>query len=500
MVTDRQVRRLMMLIKKEKTQIVAAEKAGIDPKTARKYIRNKKLPSQLKEPRKWQTREDYFKEVWEEVKNLLESNPGLDAKTVFQYLQRQYPRKFSDGQLRTLQRQVKRWRALDGPSKEIYFAQRHTPGDLSESDFTHMNSLNVTIGGELFRHMLHHFVLTYSNWEAVTICFSESFESLSEGLQNALWELGGSPIRHRTDRLTAAVHKECNPEEFTPRYRGLLSYYGLQGEKIRAGKANENGDVEQSHKGIKHALDQSLMLRGSRDFSSREEYASFIRNVVNQLNSGRQARFHEELKILRRLPAYRMDDFRRIRVKVGPSSTINLLHNVYSVNSRLIGEAVDIHLYAEYFEIWYGQKKVEKIDRLRGAKCHRIQYRHIIDWLVRKPGAFDNYRYREDLFPTLRFRMAYDWLKHERAASAHKEYLQILQLAAKETEIGVDQALQVLLVAEEVISAVRVQEILALGTQFASPQEIFVAEVDLASYDILINCESAFGEQSGTAN
>lgn len=500
MVTDRQVRRLMMLIKKEKTQIIAAEKSGMDPKTARKYIRSKKLPSQLKEPRIWRTREDHFKEVWAEVKVLLENNPGLDAKTLFQYLQRQYLGMFPDGQLRTLQRQVKRWRALDGPSKEIYFTQRHTAGDLSESDFTHMSSLGVTIEGNLFRHILYHFVLTYSNWEAVAICFSESFESLSNGLQSALWELGGVPKRHRTDRMSAAVHKECNPEEFTSRYRGLLSHYGLQGEKIRAGEAHENGDVEQSHKGIKHALDQSLMLRGSREFLSREEYASFIRKVVNQLNSGRQVRFQEELKILRRLPVYRLDDFQRIKLKVGPSSTISLSHNVYSVNSRLIGEVVDVHLYAEYFEIWYGQKKVEKIERLRGAKGHRVQYRHIIDWLVRKPGAFENYRYREDLFPTLRFRMAYDWLKHERAASPHKEYLQILQLAAKETEMGVDQALQTLLLSEEAISAVRVQEILLLGKPLASPQDVSVAKVDLASYDFLIYCEAVQEVQNGTAN
>ena len=489
-----------MLIKKEKTQTVAAEKSGMDPKTARKYIRSKKLPSQSKEPRRWRTREDYFKEVWQEVKNFLENNSGLDAKTLFQYLQREYPGIFSDGQLRTLQRQVKRWRALDGPSKEIYFPQRHTSGDLSESDFTHMNSLEVTIEGELFRHMLYHFVLTYSNWEAVTICFSESFESLSEGLQNALWELGGVPIRHRTDHMTAAVYKECNPEEFTSRYRGLLSHYGLHGEKIRVGEAHENGDVEQGHKGIKHSLDQSLMLRGNRDFSSREEYASFIRKVVDQLNSGRQVRFREELKVLRRLPTYRLDDFRRFKVKVGPSSTISLLHNVYSVNSRLIGEELDIRLHAEYFEVWYGQKKVEKIERLRGEKCHRIQYRHIIDWLVRKPGAFENYRYREDLFPTLRFRMAYDWLKHERAANAHKEYLQILQLAAKETEIGVDQALQILLLSEEAISAVRVQEILSLGKPIVSPQEVSVLAVDLASYDTLIYCESVNEVQNGTTN
>jgi hypothetical protein len=300
--------------------------------------------------------------------------------------------------------------------------------------------------------------------------------------------------------MTAAVHKACNPEEFTSRYRGLLSHYGLQGEKIRVGEAHENGDVEQSHNGLKHALDQSLMLRGSRNFASREEYASFIKKVVDQLNSGRQVRFREELRILRRLPVYRLDDFRRIKLKVGPSSTISFSHNVYSVNSRLIGEVVDVRLYAEHFEIWCGQKKVEQIERLRGAKGHRVQYRHIIDWLVRKPGAFENYRYREDLFPTLRFRMAYDWLKRERFAKANREYLEILLLAAKETETGVDQVLQLLLAAEADISAIRVKEALLLKNPLPVPQDVAVANVDLASYDFLIYCESAQGVQNGTAN
>ena len=180
--------------------------------------------------------------------------------------------RFENGQLRTLQRRVRQWAATSGPPKEVFFTQIHHPGRLAASDFTHMMSLGVTIGGQPFDHMVHHFVLTYSNWETASICFSESFESLSDGLQQALWELGGAPQRHRSDRMSAAVNNLSEKKEFTRRYQSLMNHYGLTIEKINARQAHENGDVEQSHNRFKEAVDQALLLRGSCDFSDRPVY------------------------------------------------------------------------------------------------------------------------------------------------------------------------------------------------------------------------------------
>jgi hypothetical protein len=214
MVTDQQVRRLFKLVQTEKNFGIAAMKAGIDEKTARKYRRLSKLPSELKTAHNWRTRKDPFEDVWHEIKSMLEINVGLEAKTIFEDLQRRNPGGFADGQLRSLQRRIKVWRASEGPAKEVFFTQLHHPGELSESDFTHMNKLGITIGGRPFDHLIYHFVLTYSNWETGSICYSESFESLSEGLQNALWELGGVPQKHRTDCLTTAVQKTSHREDF----------------------------------------------------------------------------------------------------------------------------------------------------------------------------------------------------------------------------------------------------------------------------------------------
>jgi len=476
------------LSKTENTQELAAAKAGMDVKTARKYLKSAKLPSEDKPDRDWRTRTDPFKRVWGEVRQQLDGNPGLEAKTVFEALQRKYPGEFADGQLRTLQRHIKRWRATEGPGREVFFVQRHVPGRLGESDFTHMNELAITIGGQSFSHMLYHFVLTYSNWEDATVCYSESFESLSEGLQNALWELGGAPLEHRTDRLSTAVNNMTDEKEFTARYEGLLRHYRMDGQKIQAGRANENGDVEQRHHRLKRAIDQALMLRDSRDFVSLADYKQFLRLLLAQLNAGRRDRVKVEMQYLRALPDRRLESSKRVKVRVDSGSVIYVDRNVYSVHSRLIGEQVEARLSAETVEVWYAGQKVEQLPRLRGRGKHRVDYRHIIDWLVRKPGAFTNYRYREELFPTSRFRMTWDAWRELDPLRANKRYLEILELAAEEGEALVDAALRRVLEEGEIgegklnVDAIR----RALRDEAPSVTEVAVAEVALASFDELL--------------
>ena len=488
MVTDGQVRLLMKGIQKETSLAVAAAKAGMSEKTARRYRDLGKLPGEVRVAHDWRTRSDPFEAVWAEVRGHLEREPGLEALTLFQALQRQHPGKYADGQLRTLQRRVKTWRATAGPAREVYFPQVHTPGRLCESDFTHMTSLGVTIAGRLFEHLVYHFVLTYSNWEAATICFSESFESLSDGLQNALWELGGVPAEHRTDRLTAAVHKTDHPEEFTQRYEAMLRHYRLTGQRIQAGHANENGDVEQSHHRFKRAVEQALLLRGSRDFADRAAYLAFLLQILARRNAGRKGRFTEERSALRELPSQRLDGGKRLLVRVGPSSTIRVQHNAYSVHSRLMGEMVEVRLSAESLEVWYAQRRVEVMPRLRGEKKHRIEYRHIIDWLVKKPGAFENYRYRDDLYPTSRFRVAADALRRDLGARGNREYLEILQVAARESEVGVDDALRHLIARDEAITAAAVSQIVRSGDPLPPATAVSIDDVNLLTYDALLGC------------
>jgi len=490
MVTDNQVRKLMKYLQEKKALGVAAAKSDMDEKTARKYRDLDKLPSEIKAARRrtWRTREDPFEEVWEQVKSFLNNNPGLEAKTLFEHLQRQHPGRYPDGQIRTFQRKVKNWRAQEGPAREVFFPQIHRAGRLSQSDFTGMGSLGITIGWEPFDHLIYHFVLTYSNWETGTICFSESFESLSEGLQQALWKLGGVPEMHQTDRLSTAVNKPENPEEFTRRYQSVLSHYGMEGRKTQPASPHENGDVEQRHYRFKKAVDQALMLRGSRNFTTRKEYEMFLEGLFSQLNSNRLDRFKEELAVLRTLPAKRLPACTKLTVGVGPSSTIRVKHNVYSIHSRLIRETVTVRLYAEHLEIWHGQSHIENIPRLRGSGNHHIQYRHIIDWLVRKPGAFENYRYRSDLFPTSRFRMAYDELKQRRTVvKASKEYLQILRLAAKENETAVDDALRSLFDRNKPISVESVEQFVFTSQTMAPITDILIPAVALQSYDCLLS-------------
>jgi len=490
MITDQQVRRLKKMLSEGEKLYKSALKTGMAEKTARKYRNTGKLPSELKKEHTWRTRQDPFEFDWENIKQKLDLEPGLEALTLFRDLQLKYPGKYQDGQLRTLQRKIKRWRATEGPHKEVMFPQIHHPGRLSQSDFTHMTSLNITINNQLFRHLVYHFTLTNSNWETGSVCFSESFESLSQGLQNALWELGGVPDYHQTDCLTTAVNKNGNPEEFTKRYTCLMRHYNIKPKKINPGKANENGDIEQSHYRFKNAVDQQLMLRGSRDFSSREEYEQFLRKIFKQRNQGRKNNTEIERKCLRPLPVKKLDSFKKQESTVSRASTILVNHNIYSVYSRLIKEKVKVKVFAEDIEVWYAQKMVHKIPRLRGSSKHNIQYRHIIDSLIRKPGAFENYKYKEDMFPTTRFRMAYDGLlKYKTSRRAAKEYLAILNLAAKESESLVDEAIRILFSnGTQIIDFNAVKDIFETLKQNNKPKkvEIQIQEVNLSIYDLLL--------------
>lgn len=487
MVTDRQVRHLRKLLIRGETLSRAAWKTAMDRKTAGTY-RSGTLPSERVREHDWRTREDPFSDVWEEVLEQLSEQPRLQAKTLFKWLQRKHPGRFQDGQLRTFQRGVKRWRATSGPQKEVFFSQVHQPGRLCASDFTSMNALEVTIQGQRFDHLLYHFVLTYSNWQWVTICFSESFESLSEGVQEALWQLGSVPERHRSDRLSAAVNNLSDRREFTGSYRGLMDHYGLTMEKTNPDSGNENGDVESLHRHFKQSLDQALLLRGSRDFESRATYALFLRELLTENNAGRLQRLQEELSHMRPLPVRRLESYKRVQVQVGQGSLIRVQKNVYSVHSRLIGERVDVRIHADHLEVWYAQQRVERLPRLRGIKKHCVNYRHVIDWLVRKPGAFEHYRYRDDLFPSSRFRMVYDQLRQQHASSvASRHYLAILEMAARESETGVDDVLRTMLDEGVVVDVEEVKQRLLAGDPVRPVTEVTVQEPDLNGFDCLLD-------------
>jgi hypothetical protein len=283
------------------------------------------------------------------------------------------------------------------------------------------------------------------------------------------------------------VQKTSHPEEFTHRYRDLLDHYGLEGCKTNPDSPHENGDVEQRHYRFKQAVDQALILRNSRDFADRSEYGQFLGKLFKQLNAGRHNRFLEEQAVLHRLPKHRIEACKKSTTRVGPSSTIRVNHNVYSVDSRLTGERIGVRLFMDHVDIWYGQKRVDRFARLRGEGKHAINYRHIIDSLIRKPGAFENYRYRDDLFPTSRFRIAYDDLKQRHSqTSAARQYLNILYLAARESETAVDDVLRMMIDKQMIISDKQVEALVRSRQPVAVATKVRIPTVDLTCYDQLL--------------
>ncbi len=409
------------------------------------------------------------------------------GSTLFALLCERHPGRYRPTQVRTLQRHIQHWRVLHGPDREVMFAQQHVPGERGQSDFTHMEDLGVTLAGVPFPHMIHHFVLTYSNVEAVSICFSESFEALAEAMEKALWQLGGVPAQHRTDHLTAAVKNagKEHSKDWTKRYEALTAHYGMQPTKNNVSIAHENGDVEQSHHQFKKAVDQALRVRTSRDFPSREAYERFLQDLVRTRNLKRSVAFAQEREALQPLPTTALAPCQEVRVTVSQFSTIQIKANVYSVPSRLIGTSLLVRLRAETLEGYVGSTVAFTMPRLIGKQQHRIDYRHVIWSLVRKPAAFAAYRYRDDLFPTTTFRLAYDRLVSRSIERADRDYVRILHLAASTSESEVETALTLLLEASTLpcFDAVRdlvhpphSTEILALSTP----------HLDLSPYDELI--------------
>ncbi len=483
--SDKQVRRLLKLSTKKKLPLVTlAAKAGMDVKTARKYLRSGLLPSQMALSRHWRTREDPFADVWPEVEGLLKNAPELEVLTIFLDLQRRYPGRFPDGQLRTLQRQVRVWRGLHGPEKEVFFPQVHHPGIDSQSDFTSMNSVGVTIGGLEFPHLLYHFVLTYSNWEYAEVCFSESFEALSRGVQNALWTLGRVPATHRTDNLGAATFQKQERREFNYYYSALMRHYGTKPTRNWPGNSHENGDIEQAHYRLKQRISQSVLLRGSPDFADLSEYVSFLKKIVESRNLSRSQRFEEELRVMKPLPSTRTQDYREYKVPVSSWSTIQVARNSYSVPARLIRYEVTARLHADLVEVFFAGERVAEMPRLRGARKARIDYRQVIGSLVRKPGAFANYRYREEMFPSTVFRQTYDQLLKDEPKYASRRYLEILEWAALNSESAMGAALKKLLDAGEELDFERLVEMSQQPSE--KPPDLEIRIPDIGAYDALL--------------
>ena len=489
MVSDRQVRLLRKKRMEKKTLEAAASAAGMSERTARTWQRGP-LPSETKEPRAWRTRPDPFVEVWAtEIEPLLvaDKEGKLEAKTIFAELCRKKPGEFEPGQLRTLQRRVREWRAERGPDKEVYFPQEHVPGRMASMDFTHATELGVTIVGVLFVHLFFELVLAYSGWRFVQLAFGETFEALVKGLQDGLWALGGVPERVRQDNLSAATHEltKTGGRALTRRFADVVEHYGFRPSRIRSGESHENGVVEKAHHLLKSALGQALLLRGSRDFPSVEAYMAFVRRVVDEtFHHGREARLVEERAALKPLPSTRVPEYTRVEVEVRKWSTIPVAGHIYSVPSRLIGHQVEARVYADVVEVRYANKTIETMPRLRGEGAHRVDYRHVIWSLVRKPGAFAAYRYREDLFPSLVFRRAYDALRERRGDRADVEYVRVLHLSASTSERAVEQALSTLLERGEAFDYAAVKAL----AQPAEPSVpvVHIGVPDLRHYDALL--------------
>ncbi len=489
--SDAQVRIMMRERQKGKTQEQAAASANVrSRKTVAKYEGLKRLPSELKQRRQYRTRQDPFAEHWPEVQALLEGAPELEAKALFEWLCEQHPGHYQDGQVRTFQRRVNEWRALHQPQIAV-LEQVHRPGEVMQTDGVWLTELGVTIQGQPLPHLLIHCVLPYSNWEWACLAQSESLMALRLALHTTFSKLGSVPQYHQTDNSSAATRR-VQADEFADRertytdgYLRLLGHYGLEPRVTHRQSPQEDGDVESSHGGLKRALRQLLLLRGSPDFESLDSYRAFVEQVMDKRNQLRRVRLAEELAVMRPLTAKPLTTCLSLRVCVNRGSLIKVVKKHYSVPTSLIGRMVNVYVYEWHLEVCYGRQLVVTLPRLVGEAGQHINYRHVIDSLLRKPGGFRDYRYRDALFPSLVFRHAWErlntWYAPRRADLI---YLRVLRLAAQTLESDVAAALHQLLDRQTPFTD---SEVAALLQRPSTPTpELVRGEVSLRQYDQLL--------------
>jgi hypothetical protein len=489
--TDRQVYIAMRERRKGKTQEQAAAKANLESRqTVAKYEQLGQLPSERLQPRQYRTRPDPFAEDWPTVVEMLTTAPGLQPKTLFDWLCEQAPGKYRPGQLRTLQRKIAHWKGVH-LSQLASLTQVRYPGQLMQTDGTALDELRITINGQPFPHLLMHSVLPYSNWEWGRVVQSESLAALRLGIQSSLFQLGHIPEVHQTDHSSAATRQVGRQEEsgenrtFTAGYLALLAHFGMAASTTHVASPDENGDVEASHGTLQRALEQHLLLRSSRDFDSLEAYEAFLFAIMQRRNDQRQVALAEELAVMRPLRARPLNTRRQLRVRVAQTSLIRVDGKHYSVPTGLMGRRVNVWVGEWDIEVYLGTELVERVPRLVGQANSHVNYRHVIDSLLRKPGGFRHYRYRDDLFPTLTFRRAWEQLNRWHAPrKADIYYLQILKLAARTLECDVEAALLLLLEAGQRWVTEDVRQLLA--TEPAPLPQLKTGTVELRVYDALL--------------
>lgn len=490
-VTQQQKRLYMTYRKDGLNQKAAAAKVGISERSGRKCEQGEQ--PMRPESRTWRTRKDPLEAVWDsELVPFLEEYPELSPLTLLEYLQEQYPKNYPDKLLRTLQRRVKQWRALHSPLvQDVMFSQQYSPGVQSLSDFTQLKNVTITIAGEPLSHLLYHFRLRYSGWSHMKVILGgESFTALSEGLQEALWRLGGVPKEHRTDSLAAAFkNKEQQAgHDLTNCYDQICNHYNLEPTRNNKGQSHENGAIESPHGHLKRRIEQALLIRGSVDFKTLKEYQKFVDKVVVKHNRRNATSIDIERPYLQDLPETKTIDFIELSVKVSPASIIQVKNNSYTVPSRLIGECLRIHLYHDRLDCFLGSSHVCRMNRVYSSKTRRnrnIDYRHIYKSLLKKPGAFRRWVYRDDLLPTQAYNQI--WQAADETLDQHMACKYIVGCLALAAEFNCEQKLADYIlnhyVTGKLPSLSDLQERFRL--QAKSVPDVQVQQHDLSSYDQL---------------
>lgn len=451
------------------------------------------MPSQA--PRKSNSKKKSARDCADsEILPIMRRNREEGQKTtgtsIHRFLKRKYGPDF-DGHERTTQRVVRdlkkkldqedkhRAENSDKPLPEIFFPQEYGPGEVAQLDCSSLKSLQITIQGRPYRGMIFTFAPIYSGWIYASIVSGETEIEVLEAIQDALWALNGVPRQLRSDNGKALFTKAHDPNTG---YSDLYIHYGTSWSAINPGRPNENGGAESANKTVKGLLRDRLTTDFGTKFESVEQLSALLKEVLEEHNAKVQPKLKEERGHLKRLPKGRTEAYEAIQRKVNKAGCITIDEQWYSVPPDLHGTTVKVRKYTNRLVI-YDHDGKSAWEWIWATDTGQVDFRHVIHWLRKKPGAFKNYRFKEQMFPTEKFRETHrqftEWFEQ---TQGDKDYLSVLQLATGSHPIRqsqgdeklideVDCALALLLDTGERFNFSDVIRLVGTGTEPGSPVE-----------------------------
>ena len=467
---------IISLRNKGKTQAQIASQVGCSVSTVGRYLRDGKVPVYKRSNKS--NRKDPLDGYYDIIKEKLQLEGNILLDDLFEYIQM----KGYTGSARTLRRKTKKLRDYY-KSKEVFFQREVSPNEIMEGDFT---EYYVEIAGVKRKTYIWVTSLPYSNRIHATPFYNCTFECFAEGSMKAFENFSGTAKTYRLDNMSPVVKKvlKGKDREITQKFASFKDHYGLTPDFCSPGRGNEKGNVESNNKHLKRKITSRINLYNKK-FETLEQFQEFLWKLCDELNRRDKVVSKFSIEKLNPLPVAPFRAFRSIVVSISKYSLFSLDNtgHMYSVPSNLIGLYLEVRVYTNKIQVIHEQEKVCEHKRLYGPKgIASIQLEHIIDGLIKKPGAIKDWKYRDLLFEKEAWKRFYERLI--KSGGRDKDYLKCLKLVSTHGRELVTTAMELAL-EEDVVNLSFLEELL----EGKESLDLSPLNINLDSYDHFLQGE-----------